>query len=322
MNNVSSLKLLCQFTLKFGPVQSCEMFFLQFLLEPTSFFKFYLFLTLETIEDQISETNAMINELKETVQEDDIEIRKLIKNQQDTFENHVNDEFNDLKEKVEDQGLKDIDLKSAFDDLKVVYEEEHTNLKKLIKEQSELNTAQKVTLNTQFNSLKEEVEDHAEEFAKLNDTIKINHSLPSQCANYKSLTDPSRRFDFIDSTVKSDSSKAFCDKKNGYTHKRPTSDDWVGGSWYRIQGGAGTKLSEKGYDWVSGGANDGTCGTHWGSHMIGGHPNIPGQTENRSVCHGLSCSIQKHTIEVTNCNGFFVYKLVGCTTCSFRYCTQ
>ena len=79
----------------------------------------------------------MVNELKETVEEDDIEIRKLIKNQQDTFENHVNDEFNDLKEKVEDQGLKDTDLKSAIDDLKVVYEEDQTNLKKLIKEQSE-----------------------------------------------------------------------------------------------------------------------------------------------------------------------------------------
>ena len=37
-----------------------------------------------------------------------------------------------------DQGLKDTDLKSAFDDLKGVYEEEHTYLKKLIKEQSEL----------------------------------------------------------------------------------------------------------------------------------------------------------------------------------------
>ena len=95
-------------------------------------------MTLETIEDQISETNATINELKETVEEDEIEIRKLIKNQHDTFENHVNDEFNDLKEKVEDQGLKDTDLKSAFEDLKVVYEEDQTNLKKLIKEQSEL----------------------------------------------------------------------------------------------------------------------------------------------------------------------------------------
>ena len=94
--------------------------------------------TYETLEDQISETNAMITDLKETVEEDDIEIRKLIKNQQDTFENHVNDEFSDLKEKVEDRGLKDTDLESAFDDLKVVYEEEHTNLKKLIKEQSEL----------------------------------------------------------------------------------------------------------------------------------------------------------------------------------------
>ena len=166
------------------------------------------------------------------------------------------------------------------------------------------------------------MEDHTEEFAKFNDVIKINKLLPSQCANYKSLTDPSRRFDVIDSVVKSNSSKSFCDKKIGNTSGRPASDDWVGESWYRIQGGAGTKLSEKVYDRNSG--NAGACGTYIGSHMIGGHPNSPGLSVTRSVYFGSNSDINSnnHNIEVTNCNGFFVYKLVGIADCSFRYCTQ
>ena len=129
------------------------------------------------------------------------------------------------------------------------------------------------------------------------------------------MTDPSRRFDFIDS------SKSFCDIKNGGSS---ASDDWVGESWYRIQGGAGSKLSEKGYDWVSGGENDGRCGTSIGSHMVGGLPNLPGQTVTRSVKFGLKSTFHKfnHNIEVTNCNGFFVYKLVGTGLCALRYCTQ
>ena len=142
--------------------------------------------------------------------------------------------------------------------------------------------------------------------------------------NYKSLTDPSRRFDFIDPAVQSDNDKAFCDKETVVLTGRPVSNDWVGASWYRIEGGAGTQLNEQGYDWGGvGNANNGRCGTHYGSHMIGGHPTFSEGIVNRSICFGLSCSnSQDHTIEVTNCNGFFVYKLVGCTTCSFRYCTQ
>ena len=91
----------------------------------------------ETIEDQISETNAMITDLKEKVEEDDIEIRNLVKSQQDSFENHIN-VFNDLQEKVEDQGLKDSEFEGTLHDLKEDHEEKLTDLKKLIKEQSEL----------------------------------------------------------------------------------------------------------------------------------------------------------------------------------------
>ena len=145
--------------------------------------------------------------------------------------------------------------------------------------------------------------------------------LPSQCVNYQSLTDPSRRFDFIDPAVQSSVNNAFCDNLSS---SRPVSVDWAGASWYRIEGGAGTQLSEHGYDWVCcGSGNDGTCGTHYGSHMIGGHPSLRGETVNRDICFGLSCTNARgHTIEVTNCDGFFVYNLVGVTSCSYRYCTQ
>ena len=214
---------------------------------------------------------------------------------------------------------------------------------------------------TQFNSLKEKVEDHDEEFKIFNDTILAHAALineyhpltlpfndtlplalndtlplalndiilehvplPPQCSNYKSLTDPSRRFDFIDSGVKSEPWTAFCDKKNGFTHSRNASDDWVGESWYRIEDGAGTELSEHGFDYSD--VNYGTCGSQVGSHMVGGHPNSPGTTSTRSVHFGLDSWSQlnnyNHNIEVTNCNGFFVYKLVGMTFCSLRYCTQ
>ena len=141
--------------------------------------------------------------------------------------------------------------------------------------------------------------------------------------NYQSLTDPSRRFDFIDSAVQGDSGKAICDEVTGGTSGRPASNDWLGASWYRVEGGAGTQLSEHGFDWVSG-TNDGTCGTHIGSHMIGGHPTLAGATEIRSIYFGLSSSYHSHNhdIEVTNCNGFFVYNLVGMSFCSMRYCTQ
>ena len=109
-----------------------------------------------------------------------------------------------------------------------------------------------------------------------------------------------------------------------YTGRSSASDDWVGESWYRIQGGAGSKLSEKGYDRVYEGENYGRCGTSVGSHMIGGHPNLPGQSVTRSVHFGLKSDYHSynHDIEVTNCNGFFVYNLIGMTGCSLRYCTQ
>ena len=42
--------------------------------------------TYETIEDKVSETNAMVTDLKETFEEDDIEIRNLVQNQQEQVE--------------------------------------------------------------------------------------------------------------------------------------------------------------------------------------------------------------------------------------------
>ena len=176
--------------------------------------------TYETLEDQISETNAMITDLKETVEEDDIEIRNLVKNQQETFENHIN-EFGDLQEKVEDQDEKQIESKAAIEELSEKansYEQKHTKIEQLINQQSDLHVAHKDkfddhiiqfnslqgtvenhgqkhteskaafdelsektnSFETQFDSLKDQVEDHAEEYAKLNDTIMEHTEMKMQ----------------------------------------------------------------------------------------------------------------------------------------------
>ena len=136
----------------------------------------------ETIEDQISETNALITDLKETVEEDDIEIRNLVKIQQDTFEDHIN-EFNDLQEKVEDQSQKHIESKATIDELSEKaneYEKEHVKIEQLINQQSDLNgtydsiEGQITTLNLKIDDMQENAgKNHSE----VSEQIKANQDL-------------------------------------------------------------------------------------------------------------------------------------------------
>ena len=135
------------------------------------------------------------------------------------------------------------------------------------------------------------------------------------------MNDPKRRYDYVKKGEK------FCDKADGLNdvYNRPTSPDWVGSGWYRVTGQAGTSLSTHAYQetWVSGSSNDGTCGTHLGSHVTGTHPSTVGQTGAMKICFNLSCNhSRKHDIVVTNCGSFYVYKLPGILRCSYRYCTQ
>ena len=136
------------------------------------------------------------------------------------------------------------------------------------------------------------------------------------------MNDPKRRYDYVKK------GERLCDKADGYSFSRPTSSDWVGSGWYRVTGEAGTSLSTHAYTWKYDSANDGTCGTQYGSHVTGTHPITLGFTGTLKICFTVSCSEdeawkdQRHDIDVTNCGSFYVYKLTGMSGCSWRYCTQ
>ena len=113
--------------------------------------------------------------------------------------------------------------------------------------------------------------------------LHISVPLPDQCTHHNLLEDATRRYDYV---KKGDQ---FCDKADGYTSSRPASSDWEGSGWYRVTGGAGSQLSTHAYEWVHLSSNDGTCGTHYGSHIIGAHPDTLGQTITMKVCFESNC---------------------------------
>ena len=150
--------------------------------------------------------------------------------------------------------------------------------------------------------------------------LSIALPLPSQCLQHKSLTDSKRKYN------SKDTSKIFCDKNSA----KETSSDWSGPGWYKVTGQAGTQLSEHSYrNAYYHGPNknswDGTCSTHHGGVLQGGHPSTPGQTVSRTVCfrEGSYCKAsEKYEIEVTNCLTYYVYNLKTVNYCHLRYCTQ
>ena len=145
--------------------------------------------------------------------------------------------------------------------------------------------------------------------AGLKDKLENAHSLlPDQCKNYKRLTTAKRRFDAPDAV---DTAK--CDQFG----KSNSQEDWQGDGFYKIEGDAGTKLSENcsGYKY-------GNCGTHLGGHLIGGHPELIGQTVVRNVKFEGCVYNNSIAIEVTNCGTFFVYHLKEVSRCALGYCTE
>jgi len=132
--------------------------------------------------------------------------------------------------------------------------------------------------------------------------------LPDQCSNYKKLTSSKRRFD----QPTSGSSK--CD----ITGISYVASDWDGEGWYRVEGSAGSQLSENYSSWTYY-----RCGSSHGGHVTGGHPAIAGQTVTRTVCFNPSCTgREKRLIKVTNCNGYYVYHLPEVVACNRGYCTE
>ena len=140
--------------------------------------------------------------------------------------------------------------------------------------------------------------------------------LPSQCLQYKNLTDSKRKYNL------KDTSNYYCD--NTSVSSSSTSLDWIGPNWYRVTGQAGTQLSEHSYKSMYG-----MCSTHHGGWLVGGHPVLRSQTVTRTVCFYTSsvgsCTgggINRNEIEVTNCDNYFVYNLKTPPQCTLRYCTQ
>ena len=128
------------------------------------------------------------------------------------------------------------------------------------------------------------------------------------------MSSPKRKFTYFQS-----GSTRYCDSSSGSSSEW---SDWSGPAWYRVVGGAGTKLNTHVFPKL----NYGECNSNRGGWIEGGHPSIPaGVTVTRKIRFdrtGFTRTDLNHDIDITNCNGFFVYNLPGISSCSLRYCTQ
>ena len=96
-----------------------------------------------------------------------------------------------------------------------------------------------------------------------------------------------------------------------------TSVDWKGAGWYRITGGAGTKLADFVVDIQK-------CGTDASGWMSGGHPTVFQGEVTRTVnfnYHRNSGGRWRISIRVINCNTHYVYYLEEVPHCVLGYCT-
>ena len=131
---------------------------------------------------------------------------------------------------------------------------------------------------------------------------------PRQCFEYNELNSPTR---------KSTASKGnFCDDSNSNSKTIKTSHDWKGAGWYRITGGAGTKLADSVVDKLH-------CGTYATGWMAGGHPTVAAGEVTRTVNFNWDGNSAKWTksIKVINCNTHYVYYLEETPHCRLAYCT-
>ena len=100
----------------------------------------------------------------------------------------------------------------------------------------------------------------------------------------------------------------YCDNSGG-------SPDFSGANWYRFTGAAGTMMPESAPPYFA-------CGTDAPGWLNGAHPGINDGVVNRQSCFnwaGDTCQWNT-SIQVVNCNTFYLYRLVDTNVCSLRYC--
>ena len=106
------------------------------------------------------------------------------------------------------------------------------------------------------------------------------------------------------------------DRAQGNALQRHTSCDWkLATRWYRFQGAAGDRMSDKC-------VLNFRCGTRHPGWLNGTHPTIADGVVTRTVCFSgkRSCCWWRNIIKVKNCSSFFVYKLQKTPWSHLRYC--
>ncbi|UJR34251.1 hypothetical protein I4U23_021655 [Adineta vaga] len=124
-------------------------------------------------------------------------------------------------------------------------------------------------------------------------------ALPAQCSSYTMITDATRLATGGAPTI-------ICD--NILFTATPV--------WIRFSGSAGTML-------VNYAPTTYRCNTHAPGWYTGSLPAV-GSTVSGTVCYnwsGNTCN-WSNSISVTNCNGFYLYRLIAPPVCSLRYCTM
>ena len=115
------------------------------------------------------------------------------------------------------------------------------------------------------------------------------------CMNYQSLTDGTRKYDYITANSKCD------DTLNG---------------WYRFQGAAGTKM-------VTTCPPMSRCDTTLPVWLNGDHPTVADGKVTRQFCIHIAgnCCYNSINIRVKNCGSYFIYQLHYPGRCNARYCS-
>ncbi|CAF1543360.1 unnamed protein product [Didymodactylos carnosus] len=123
------------------------------------------------------------------------------------------------------------------------------------------------------------------------------NNLPAQCSSYTTITDSTRNIAY--------SSSSTCD--TSLFSSTPT--------WVKFSGGAGSRI-------VTSASSVSVCGTDAPGWYNGAMPPV-GVSNTGTVCYnwaGNNCN-WSNNVQVTNCNGFYVYALIAPPTCNLRYCT-
>jgi hypothetical protein len=92
---------------------------------------------------------------------------------------------------------------------------------------------------------------------------------------------------------------------------------WAGPSWYRFAGAAGARMPESAPPTQ-------VCGTYATGWLNGTHPTVAEGVVNRTVCFnwaGNVCSWST-TVQVANCDSYYLYNLPNAPECYLRYCGE